>query len=69
MDIRTALYTTRGASKAVADKLGISAAAVSHWRTRGIPADRLADIEQIIRDMRRNAIVPSPAPRAWDREQ
>jgi hypothetical protein len=41
MDIHRTLYTTRGACAAVAGALDISQAAVSQWRLRGIPADRL----------------------------
>jgi hypothetical protein len=40
MDIRTTLYTTRGAVTAVARALSISDAAVSQWKKRGIPDDR-----------------------------
>jgi DNA-binding transcriptional regulator YdaS (Cro superfamily) len=45
LDTATALFTTRGAAKAVADRLGISQAAVSQWRERGIPARRMPEVE------------------------
>lgn len=48
MDIYRTLYTTRGASKAVSVALGISDAAVSQWRKRGIPADRVTDVERAL---------------------
>lgn len=48
MDIYRTLYTTRGAGKAVAEALGISDAAVSQWRKRGIPEDRRADVERVL---------------------
>ena len=45
MDVQLTLYATRGANKAVARALGISDTAVSHWRKRGIPASRIAEVE------------------------
>jgi DNA-binding transcriptional regulator YdaS (Cro superfamily) len=50
MDIATTLYTTRGAVTAVAARLGISDAAVSQWKTRGIPERRIADVEAALRE-------------------
>jgi DNA-binding transcriptional regulator YdaS (Cro superfamily) len=44
-DTATVLFTTRGAAKAVSDRIGVSQAAVSQWRERGIPARRLAEVE------------------------
>jgi len=49
MDITRTLYTTRGACAAVASALGISAAAVSQWRLRGIPADRQEAVEAALK--------------------
>jgi DNA-binding transcriptional regulator YdaS (Cro superfamily) len=40
MDLARQLYATRGAVTAVARALGISDAAVSQWKLRGIPARR-----------------------------
>ena len=45
MDLTTQLYATRGGVTAVARKLGISDAAVSQWKTRGIPQRRLGDVQ------------------------
>lgn len=50
MDLATQLYATRGAVTAVARKLGISDAAVSQWKTRGIPDRRLSDVEAALRE-------------------
>lgn len=50
MDVRQTLYSTRGAVTAVAKKLGISDAAVSQWKTRGIPSRRLDDVERALRE-------------------
>lgn len=47
-DIRSVLFNTKGAAKAVAERLGISQAAVSQWRERGIPARRLADVSDAL---------------------
>lgn len=63
MDIKGILFTTRGASKAVAEQLGISSAAVSQWRTRGIPPGRLADVQRIVEGIARPRIDASE-PRA-----
>lgn len=48
MDVQLTLYATRGANKAVARALGISDTAVSHWRKRGIPASRIAEVERAL---------------------
>lgn len=50
MDVRTTLYGTRGAVTAVARTLNISDAAVSQWKTRGIPAKRLPQVEAALRE-------------------
>jgi DNA-binding transcriptional regulator YdaS (Cro superfamily) len=50
MDVHSTLYTTRGAVTAVAKRLGISDAAVSRWKTRGIPPNRAAEVETALRD-------------------
>lgn len=50
MDICTTLYATRGAVTAVARKLGISDAAVSQWKTRGIPSRRLPEVEVALQE-------------------
>lgn len=50
MDVRNTLYTTRGAVSAVARGLGISIAAVSQWKKRGIPPRRVADVARVLRD-------------------
>ena len=49
MDIHRTLYTTRGACAAVASALEISQAAVSQWRGRGIPADRVEAVEAALK--------------------
>lgn len=49
MDIHRTLYATRGASAAVAAALHISQAAVSQWRARGIPAERLDAVEAALK--------------------
>ncbi len=49
MDIRTTLYATRGAVSAVAAAIGVSSAAVSQWRRRGIPTKRMPAIEEALR--------------------
>jgi DNA-binding transcriptional regulator YdaS (Cro superfamily) len=59
MDTFQTLYRTRGASAAVAAALGISQAAVSQWRAKGIPADRLPMVEQVLRDH----LATCPAPK------
>jgi DNA-binding transcriptional regulator YdaS (Cro superfamily) len=48
MDLVRTITTTRGAVTAVAEKLGISQAAVSQWRGRGIPADRVEDVRRAL---------------------
>jgi transcriptional regulator with XRE-family HTH domain len=50
MDIEHALYTTRGAPSAVAERLGVSRAAVSQWRFRGIPDDRRDAVADALRE-------------------
>jgi predicted transcriptional regulator len=50
MDVATQLFATRGAVTAVAARLGISQAAVSQWRERGIPSGRTADVEEALRE-------------------
>ena len=50
MDVRTTLYGTRGAVTAVARHLNITDAAVSQWKTRGIPAKRLPQVEAALRE-------------------
>jgi DNA-binding transcriptional regulator YdaS (Cro superfamily) len=50
-DIHQTLYQRRGAVTFVADRLGISIPAVSQWRKRGIPADRLASVEAALAEM------------------
>jgi len=49
MDLRSTLYSTRGAVTAVARELGISDAAVSQWKRRGIPVRREPEIETALR--------------------
>lgn len=49
MDITTTLYSTRGAVTAVSAALGISDAAVSQWKKRGIPDARRVDVERALR--------------------
>lgn len=44
MDLATKLYATRGGVTAVARKLGISDAAVSQWKARGIPDRRVSEV-------------------------
>ncbi len=61
MDIYRTLYTTRGAGKAVAEALGISDAAVSQWKRRGIPSDRQAEVERVLADyVARLSTAPEP---------
>lgn len=50
-DIHQTLYQRRGAVTFVAGKLGISAPAVSQWRKRGIPEDRLAAVRDALAAM------------------
>lgn len=50
MNLAHTLYTTRGAVTAVAITLGISLAAVSQWRRRGIPEDRVPAVEAALRE-------------------
>lgn len=50
MELGTQLFATRGAVTAVAARLGISQAAVSQWRERGIPTSRMSDVEEALRE-------------------
>lgn len=63
MDIEHTLYTTRGAISAVARDLGISTAAVSMWRRRGIPPGRLEAVEVSLR-RHVQSFAPHGGPRA-----
>lgn len=61
MDLTHTLYTTRGAVTAVARALGISTAAVSQWRARGIPDDRKAAVEAALRAHLRGLVIEGAA--------
>jgi hypothetical protein len=50
MGLETTLFAVRGAATAVAKRLGISQAAVSQWRQRGIPAARASEVERALGD-------------------
>lgn len=50
MNIPQTLFSTRGAISAVARRLGVTAACVSQWRKRGIPARRMADVDAALRE-------------------
>jgi hypothetical protein len=50
-DVHQTLYQRRGAVTFVAAKLGISIPAVSQWRKRGIPDDRLEAVQAALAEM------------------
>mgnify|MGYP004702151007 CR=1 FL=1 len=50
-NLHQTLYQRRGAVTFVAGKLGISAAAVSMWRGRGIPEGRIQAVEAALAEM------------------
>lgn len=59
MDIEVTLFATKGAAAAVATRLGISQAAVSQWRDRGIPASRVPEVEAVLREhLQRLGVLP-----------
>jgi DNA-binding transcriptional regulator YdaS (Cro superfamily) len=51
MDVHRTLYSLRGGVTAVARELGISDAAVSQWKRRGIPEARLESVERVLRQL------------------
>jgi DNA-binding transcriptional regulator YdaS (Cro superfamily) len=58
MDVGTTLFAVRGAARAVAQRLGISQAAVSQWRQRGIPEARAKEVEAALEDHMRKVGLP-----------
>lgn len=63
-DIHQTLYQRRGAVTFVADRLGISIPAVSQWRKRGIPADRLAAVQEALAAMNGGPVAQRDEPPA-----